>query len=120
MIHVEKKNCTVEWIKTKSSPVSLLELLRTTAKFVKIEHGRESHLSCKKVTSVFSFVFQGGDQSPESSAEWTPGRSPEATAVSSVCRCQSRFAACQHSFLNHYLLFLFPVTALRVAHGLPW
>lgn len=68
---------------------------------------------------VFVFVFLGGDQSPESSAEWTPGRSPEAAALGSVCRRRSRCAACQHYFINHYLLFLFPVTALGVPPGLP-
>lgn len=63
----------------------------------------------------------GGDQSPESSSERTPRRSPEAAAVGSVRLRRPRAAAGHHHLLDHYLLFCFllPVAALGVSPGLP-
>lgn len=86
---------------------------------VKTEYGCEARVS--SWYKRFVCVLTGGDQSPESSAEWTPGRSPEPAAVGSVCLQRPRVAACHHYFLDHYLFFCFlvHVTALRVAPGLP-
>lgn len=89
---------------------------------VRTEYGCEAHVSSwYERVLMFVVVFSGGDQSPESSAEWTPGRSPEAAAVGPVCLRRSRIAARHHYFLDHYLLlcFLVPVTALGVPPGLP-
>lgn len=57
------------------------------------------------------FYPPGGDQSPESSAQWTPGGSPESAG----------HAARHHFRLNRYrlLCFLLHVTALRVPPGFP-